>query len=191
MLGASLILVQGAGAMLAAAPGTHEDAARVVSTVAVSCAATRRQPLPAPERSVVLSLTHGGLLTVAEHGQEIAVRAGDVVEISTPPRLGKFSVLLAAAGNVEIRRARPGAGHGYVEVTLDCAPDDETLRLRVWQAKVQELEKRIAAPMPSAAFERLVPQLDAIRAGAPSGYPRVLADQVRALSLLKIGRAHV
>ena len=170
-------------AEFAAPPSTPEP-------VAVSCTAPLlRQPLPPVGQSLALTPAGGGLLTIIEHGQEVEVERGDAIEIATPPRLGKFSVQLPAGATLRLRRARPSDAHGTVDITLECAPDDSALKLRAWQAKVQALERQIAEPQPAQVYERLAPQIDAIRDSAPPGYPAALARHLRAQALVMTGRS--
>lgn len=173
--------------MLAAPFGTA--ATNPDSAVVVPCSVPTRQPMPAPSQVVSLSVEHGGLLSLVEHGQEVGVRASDVVEIATPPRLGRFSVLLRAQEQVQITRARPGAAEGYISITLNCAPDDQAMRAREWEALVQALEHEIAVPLSPDAYESLASRLEAIRTSAAPGYASALAAHLRAQSLLMAGRS--
>ena len=186
MIEAVAFLLQGASMLAAPQPRTS---ASVDSAVVLTCSAPLRQSLPAPGRSVTLSPSHDGLLGLVEHGQEIAVEGGDVVEITMPLRFGKFSVLVHAGDAVHISRARPGSAQGFIEVGLNCEPGDDELRARAWQVRVQAFEKQIAEPQPASAYDRFVPQLDAIRAGAPPGYSRALADHLRAQLLAMTGHS--
>lgn len=187
MIRTSLLLGYAAASLDAAAfaapPSTPEP-------VAVSCTAPLLgQPLPPVGQSLALTLAGGGLLTIVEHGQEVEVEHGDAIEIATPPRLGKFSVQLPAVATLRLRRARPSDAHGTVDIALDCAPDDGALKLRAWQAKVQAIERQIAEPQPAQMYERLAPQIDAVRDSAPRGYPAALAEHLRAQALVMTGRS--
>ncbi|HEV8245846.1 MAG TPA: hypothetical protein VGP93_08755, partial [Polyangiaceae bacterium] len=187
MIRAALLLLPGAALVLAAPFGLAANSPD--AAIAVPCSALLRQPMPEPGQVVSLSVEHGGLLSFMEHGQEVSVRASDVVEIASPPRLGRFSVLLQAQDKVQVTRARPGAAQGYISISLDCAPDAQAMRARAWETLVQAFEHEIAVPLAPDAYERLVPRLEAIRSSAAPGYAGALAAHLRAQALLMAGRS--
>jgi tetratricopeptide (TPR) repeat protein len=184
LLRATTPLALGAAWLIAAAQGVS-----AADPPSVACAAPVHLPLPPPGKTVSLSTVSDGLLSLVEHGQDISVKADDVIEIATPPRLGSFSLAAEARAPILISRARPGDARGYVEARLDCHSDASAQRMRAWERRVQSFERQIAEPLPEKAFDDLQPQVDALRSDAPQGYARVLAEHLEAQALLMTGRS--
>ena len=147
----------------------------------LSCGATAQFEVPAGATTQILVAADSGVLKLEEHGQDIAVDAGERREISVPPRLGTWWVRVEAHQAVRVRRLNPGVASGHFAARLDCAPDAAPW---AWREAAHAIEARLDGPIdaaypPMSVTIRLEDELDVSRGDLicrPNNAPSVAQD---------------
>lgn len=159
---------------------------------ALDCAAHRSLAveLPGDPPALVSAQTDGAAwLELREQGADIAPDIAGAIEITVPPRYGRWLVPLGTAPlTVRVARTTAAITPARVEVRLGCAGLLDSIAFAAWFGRAAAISSELM-PVPAiTSADATLARIATLEAAAGTGEQRALAAHLRAQTLYTVAR---
>jgi CHAT domain-containing protein/tetratricopeptide (TPR) repeat protein len=146
--------------------------------------------LPAREAVVIEARTDAaGWLEIEEQGADVALDPPGAIEITVPPRYGRWFVPLGSAvSSTQVKRATVASTPAGLRVRLVCADSLRALERLAWFGRAAAVSHELM-PVPAITkVEATLARIDALETTATDADQRGLAVHLRAQTLYTVAR---